>query len=380
MSATTTPRRRLAVALLVLLVLALHGLVALWLPDVRLGEGNTKRMPKRMQVAYVRELQQQAPPAAAPVVVPRPNRVRAKHPPKPAAAASAPAVPPTSVAKVEPNALASADALPELPPPPAAPTAAQLAANAAQAAASAAASASAVAAAAAASAPQAFEWPPSTRLTYKLSGYYRGDVLGAATVEWVRDGQRYQVNLDVYVGAQSAPVVGRRMTSEGLLTEHGLQPQRYDEETRALLHQVRHRSIRFEDDRVLLPKGKVGELLPGIQDAASQFVQFTWLFTTHPELLQVGRTIDMPLALPTKVDHWYYDVVGEETLQTPAGPVRAYHMKPRRAPKPGGDLVVDVWFAPTLQYLPVRLLVRQDETTYGDLLLDRLPQQAAPQR
>jgi hypothetical protein len=58
--------------------------------------------------------------------------------------------------------------------------------------------------------------------------------------------------------------------------------------------------------------------------------------------------------------------------------VDTFHMKPRRELRPNRDLVADVWFAPTLQYLPVRLLIRQDEGTYIDMLLDRLPQQAAP--
>jgi hypothetical protein len=36
-----------------------------------------------------------------------------------------------------------------------------------------------------------------------------------------------------------------------------------------------------------------------------------------------------------------------------------------------------MWFAPSLQYLPVRILIRQDAQTYVDLLIDRLPEQAA---
>ena len=35
-----------------------------------------------------------------------------------------------------------------------------------------------------------------------------------------------------------------------------------------------------------------------------------------------------------------------------------------------------MWFAPTLHYLPVRLLIQQDEATYIDLMLDRAPLQA----
>ena len=39
-----------------------------------------------------------------------------------------------------------------------------------------------------------------------------------------------------------------------------------------------------------------------------------------------------------------------------------------------------MWVAPSLQYLPVRLLIRQDAQTYIDLLIERLPQQAEPGR
>ena len=201
---------------------------------------------------------------------------------------------------------------------------------------------------------------------------------GGAQVEWARVGTRYQVHLDVWVGAQAAPLVGRRMSSDGELTDEGLVPKRYDEETRALFRELRRRTIVFDGARVLLPNGKQIEALPGMQDAASQFVQLTWLFTTRPELLKVGQRIEVPLALPTNVDRWAYDVVEAVTLDTPVGPVDTFHLRPRRELRPSRDLVADVWFAPTLQYLPVRLLIRQDEATYIDLMLDRLPLQADP--
>jgi hypothetical protein len=37
-----------------------------------------------------------------------------------------------------------------------------------------------------------------------------------------------------------------------------------------------------------------------------------------------------------------------------------------------------VWIAPTLQYLPVRIRIQQEADVFVDLLLERLPQQAAP--
>ena len=154
-------------------------------------------------------------------------------------------------------------------------------------------------------------------------------------------------------------------------------PKRYDEETRALFRELRRRTIVFEGDRVLLPNGKQAERVAGLQDAASQFVQLSWLFTTQPQLLQVGRRIEVQLALPNYVDLWAYDVIEQATLATPFGPLQTYHLRPRRELRPNRELVADVWFAPTLQYLPVRLLIRQDEATYIDMMLDRLPQQEA---
>jgi uncharacterized protein YbdZ (MbtH family) len=221
-----------------------------------------------------------------------------------------------------------------------------------------------------------FDWPASTQIRYLLSGWYRGEVQGSAQVEWVRQGTRYQVHLDVIIGPPFAPLMSRRMTSDGVLGEHGLQPLRYDEETRVALGQPRRLSIRFEPDAVVLPNGRRVERTQGVQDAASQFVQLTWMFTLQPELLRQGRTVDVMLALPRHVDRWVFDVMGEETLQVPFGAVDTVHIRPRRVARAGTDRTAEVWVAPRLQYLPVRIRIRQDEETYVDLMIDRPPLQA----
>ena len=240
-----------------------------------------------------------------------------------------------------------------------------------------------VPAAAASTAAQAFEWPPSTRLSYTLSGQFRGPVEGHARVEWLRSGTRYQVMMEASVGPSFAPLMTRTVSSEGDITPDGLSPRRYEEETRAVMREPRRSSITLGPDRVRLANGREWPRPEGVQDSASQFVHLTWLFTTHPELLTRGRSIQLPLALPRHVSPWTYDVLETETLYTPAGPVQAVHVKPRRLPtadgRPSGDLTAEVWVAPSLQYLPVRIIVRQDELTYIDMLIERLPQQSAPQ-
>ena len=88
----------------------------------------------------------------------------------------------------------------------------------------------------------------------------------------------------------------------------------------------------------------------------------------------------MPLALPRRVDPWTYDVLPAETVYTNAGPIEAVPVRPRRLSKPSGELSAELWVAPSLQHLPVRIVIRQDEETYVDLLLDGLPRQASGTR
>lgn len=351
-------RRPRQLALLVVLVTVAHA----WLADqvlqsgVRLGPGASSLA--RIEVAFVRELQPAEPVARVmPPMRALPSRAAAPLPPASAPASAAELTPP----ELEMPALAALPEAAAVPPVQSVPEPEVAAASAS-----------------AADAPVAFEWPPSTRLSYLLTGQYRGPVSGQAQVEWLRDGPRYQVRLDVGVGPPFAPLMSRRMVSDGLLTERGLQPRLYEEETRVMWRASRGASIVFDEVFVSLPGGRRFDAPPGVQDTASQFVQLTWLFTTQPEMLQTGRSVDIPLALPRRVDLWTYDVLEREWLDTPAGRVEAVHVKPRREARRGSDLTAEMWVAPMLQYLPVRIVIRQDAETFLDLLIDRLPQQALP--
>jgi hypothetical protein len=228
---------------------------------------------------------------------------------------------------------------------------------------------------ASASAPQAvpFDWPPSTRLSYTLSGYYRGPIEGGkAQVEWLRSGLRYQVRLEASLG----PMFSRQAASDGELGEHGLAPRRFDGEQKQLMRSPRRWSQQFGPERITMPDGREIDSVAGVQDEASQFVQLTWLFTTQPGLLQVGKTVELPLVLNRRLYRWTYEVDQQETLYLPFGPVPTYHVKARRLAE-RGDLTPEMWFAPSLQYLPVRILLRQDEATFIDLTLNKPPLQAA---
>ncbi len=358
---------------MLLLVLVAHSLAALWLRENLIGWGDGDRpMPARMEVAFVQTLEAAAPPAA-PAARPARKAARARAA-RPAASAPAAAheLPPPEPG---PPVVIEAAAAPVPAMPPAAAPSAPAAAAPADAAPAILATASAPAMAA-----KAFEWPPSTRLSYVLTGNYRGEVNGSARVQWVRQDSHYQVHLDIAIGPSFAPLISRRMTSDGQLGERGLTPRRYDEATRVLFRQPGRATVLFSPEQVTLANGSQHEALPDVQDTASQFVQLTWLFTTQPELLRAGNTVTVALALPKRTGRWVYDVLGQEQLATPIGVLDTYHLKPRLGERrPGNELSAEVWFAPTLQYLPVRLRIAQDADTFIDLLLDSAPMQAAPE-
>ncbi|MBX3619454.1 MAG: DUF3108 domain-containing protein [Rhizobacter sp.] len=334
---------------LVLLVMSVHIGVADWIGEQLVAFEAASPAMQRIEVAYVREMAFTAP-AARPVAKPAAVKRRSPAPEAPAPAASAPETPaepePAPVAAVPEEGVPQAQAVASAPEP-------------------------------VASAPVGFEWPVSTRLRYLLTGNVRGEVRGQAQVEWIRAGPLYQVHLDVQVGPSFAPLATRRMSSEGELTPDGLLPRRYEQETRLAFDSPHRSTLRFDGGRVWLANGTPVDHPPGVQDTASQFVQLAYLFDREPERLRVGATVEVLLAMPRNVSVWVYDVVKEELLYTPFGEVPSYHLKPRREPRAGGDLVTELWIAPQLRHLPIRFVIRQDAENFVDLMLDRRPELAA---
>ena len=213
--------------------------------------------------------------------------------------------------------------------------------QAAQAAAASQALAAASAAAAPASTPVADaleSWPVDTRLSYVLTGQYRGPLYGDARVLWQRQGDQYQVRLDASIQVFGTQI----LTSQGEVTPNGLVPRAYEE-----LRPGKRRTARIGDEVVVLENGRTVPRPPGVQDTASQFVELTQRFATGREVLEVGRSVTLWLARPGGVDEWVYEIVGRESLVTPKfGTVEAFHLKPRPIAKPRGNINVEMWFAP----------------------------------
>lgn len=354
--------RRLLAGLVVVVVLA-HAGMAWQVAESRIGEGDADTAPKALDVSFVKELMPEAPPVLvappppaappAPVVAQADPAASAASAPEPPPQPTTPPPPPVEVAQVREEGPVPPPT--EVPPPPhsvewsmASPAPPGLT-------------------------PQPFAWPASTRLVYKLVGDFRGPFEGNATVEWLRRDQRYQVRIEV--GA--ALIFTRRMLSDGVLSTVGLTPQRYDEETDAPFSATRRQTVRFGADQIELANGTPTATVPGVQDPASQLVQITWRMLTQPDLAQPGQTLELPLALPRRLGAWTYDVTGFQTVDLPFGPTETLHLVPRTGNGRGDEITMEVWLAPSLQYLPVRIRFAQAKTgASAELTLASRPLQA----
>lgn len=214
------------------------------------------------------------------------------------------------------------------------------------------------------------DWPVDTRLSYSVKGYYRGDFYGWGQVQWQRSDGRYQVQVDMRL----ALLFTGTLISQGELTVNGLQPRVYEERGMG-----RVRRLALDGATVTLNDGSQTPQPPGVQDTASQFVELTHRFATGRQALVVGAEVPVWLARPREMMLWTYDVVALETLQLPElGEVPAFHLKPRPLANPRGVINAELWFAPSLQYLPVRIRVNLGNDNYAEMTVKRIEQGDAP--
>jgi hypothetical protein len=350
-------------------VLLAHGFALEWVADHLQPMTALRKMPDPLFTRVVTPQAAATPPVEARAVPPaRPRERRARLPAPPVAAASAPAPAasaPEVVAAKEPFVIG-----PDLPAsaaPGPGPGPEGAAAQPAAAASAGVAAASAAASAPAAGADALASWPTDTRLSYRLGGHFRsGELYGDARVQWQRADTSYQVRVDIDITLWVSLV----MTSQGEVSPNGLVPRAYEE-----LRRGKRRAVQLGDTQVALDNGRTAPRPAGVQDTASQFVELSHRFATGQEKLEVGRTVSFWMARPGAVDYWTYDIVERELLQTPnLGVIEAWRLKPRPIANPRGNITAEMWFAPSLQYLPVRIRVSMGNEAHVDLLVDRIEQ------
>ncbi|MEO5672143.1 MAG: DUF3108 domain-containing protein [Ramlibacter sp.] len=196
-----------------------------------------------------------------------------------------------------------------------------------------------------------FVIPGSMRLHYKVTAQVRGrNWNGQGELAWRHDGDSYEAQLEVM--ALLLPT--RRQRSAGRITAEGLAPLRFSDKVRS------EEAAHFQRD-----KGKVtfstnqpdAPLMPGAQDRLSVMLQLGAMIAGQPQKFPPGTTISVQTASTHDAEPWLFTVEAEEELQLPGGNVRA--IKLTRNPRREFDQKVELWLAPGLDYVPVRVRLTQ---------------------
>ena len=215
----------------------------------------------------------------------------------------------------------------------------------------------------------AFKAPDAALLKYQVQGQAKGfNYWANAELLWTQNGQDYQARLEV-----SAFLLGSRVqTSQGSLGAEGLMPTRFSDKTRTEL------AAHFQRDKGLISfsaNSPDAPLLKGAQDRLSVVLQLSALLAGDPTRFPPGTMLSFQTVSQREAEVWQFLVEKEELLQLPIGEVSA--IKLNRKPRRDFDQHIELWFAPSLGYLPVRLRITNANGDMVDQLLSKTEKPAS---
>lgn len=202
--------------------------------------------------------------------------------------------------------------------------------------------------------------PESVRLLYDIKGEIKHIPLSAnGELQWRQDGKTYDARLEIKIF-----LLGSRVqTSKGLVGPQGLEPVRFGDKVRSEV------AAHFERD-----KGKVtysantpDEVLqPGAQDQLSIFFQLAGMLAADPERYKPGTQMSFQAVGPRSSETWVFKLADPETITLPGGKLRTIRLG--KDPVSEYDSRAEVWLAPDLNYLPVRIRLTQGNGDVVDQL------------
>jgi outer membrane biosynthesis protein TonB len=210
-------------------------------------------------------------------------------------------------------------------------------------------------------APVPVQLPDPARLSFAVTGQAkRFNYSANAELAWRHANGQYQASQEV-----SLFLLGSRsQASEGRITAQGLEPRRFNDKAR------KEQSAQLDFDQRLAhfsAGAPDAAIAPGAQDRLSVFLQLSALLAAAPQRYPKGTQISFITVSARRADRWTFRVGDTETLDLPAGSTQALRLD--KVAAAGDDQQASLWLAPSLQYLPVRIRLAQDNGDFADLQL-----------
>lgn len=209
----------------------------------------------------------------------------------------------------------------------------------------------------AAKAVQKFAVPPSARLKYEVTGEIKGFPYHVnGDLQWSQDGKTYNARMEI-----SHFLLGSRVqTSTGQIGDNGLEPTRFGDKVRSEV--AAH--FNYENKKVTFSANTPDvDLLPGAQDQLSVLMQAAAMVAGEPRQFSQGSTLSFQAVGPKSAENWVFTVGATEKLDLPGGQIGALRLW--RDPNAQYDTKLEIWLAPSMGYLPVRIRLTQAN---GDLV------------
>lgn len=198
---------------------------------------------------------------------------------------------------------------------------------------------------------QNYAIPGSVRLKYDIKGEVKGfPYFANGELLWLQDSKTYDARLEI-----SHFLLGSRVqTSTGQLGRQGLEPTRFGDKVRSEV------AAHFERTRgvvVFSANSPDAPLLPGAQDQLSVFMQLASMLGGNVGRFPAGTQLPFQAIGPRSAESWVFEVGATEMQTLPGGSISA--VKLMRAPVSEHDARVEVWLAPEMAYMPVRIRLTQ---------------------
>ena len=214
------------------------------------------------------------------------------------------------------------------------------------------------------------QYPPNARLEFEALRVQRGQsTSGSGFLSWKSNSGEYELQIE-------SSILGLAVFTQqslGSLDTMGLAPERYSDKRINRSEQATH--FRRTLGVVQFSNNKPDAALsPGMQDRLSVLLQLAGIMGGDPKRYEIVNRISVPVVGLDAAEIWEFSLDKALDITVPAANMQA--IKLVRKPRNEFDQQLEVWLAPQLGYLPIR--IRQSdllnpEANYTDLSLKRLP-------
>jgi hypothetical protein len=203
--------------------------------------------------------------------------------------------------------------------------------------------------------------PPPVRLSYDLEGVISTPYTGSAELLWQREGSTYTSQLLIRKFGLNL----QTWTSTGTVGAQGLAPQRFA-------------SKRLGKEEVTAhfgrPPGKISFsantpealLEAGAQDQLSVFMQLASVLAGEPQQWVAGKSIAFQAVGDRYAERWSFKAGAPESIRVPGGTFPA--IKLTHEPTADRSQKLELWYVPSVGYLPLRIRITESNGDFLDLL------------